>query len=492
MSTTSNLSPIYAASLDPLDDPQDLDPATAPRRQATVESLPDRAAPQLAPTDTREEPSQDLAARATKARRILLAAVFTLGMGVIGMKALGAASSAKLGSGASISSPGATLLTEDLVRLLSDTPNATSVAGSYVPGVGLVISLSVDTVAADAISLWWSTTVAPIAPRFAAELPNDRIVVLIQSAGSGGFSRTIVLPTGSIADVAGYRLASAVFKDPNPASSNTATTDTSTATANANTSANPATFNTQTLESAASFATPSESAATTPLAPTQSTPNLPTETVLTPTPSPPDALKVPVPTSVALAIAAPGGAEPTSATRTALSTDVLEGFDKASSKWTPMSGQWKFLGGSYQQIDNSGFDFISQYTDILPTDFSVSIKLAAIEGDMNGGLLLFQQALGKRNEATIVDLTSSSQYLRWGHYDLGGVYVFDGGAKISALVDQAKGVLLRIEVRGNTAVVFLNDTRIGEFTPTKKGGTAGLISSQAKIRFDDFTIRPLP
>ena len=75
---------------------------------------------------------------------------------------------------------------------------------------------------------------------------------------------------------------------------------------------------------------------------------------------------------------------------------------------------------------------------------------------------------------------------------MGGVYVFDGGAKISALVDQATGVLLRIEVRGNTAVVFLNDTRIGEFTPSKKGGTAGLISSQAKIRFDDFTIRPLP
>lgn len=429
------------------------------------------------------DPSLGVADRATKMRRILLAAVVTLGIGVIGLKAMGARS-ANSGLGTFTTSPSASLLTEDLVRLLSDTTNATRVVGSYVPGVGIVISLTVSGVPADALSQWWSTAVAPIGVRIGAELPNDRIVVLVQSAGSGGFARTIVLPTGSVPDITSYRLASAISKDPatlDPATFNSASSDApaiDTPSAKADIASNAdIPDNTDNADNADTAN--NDKAETPPVNP--DTANAETA---------PPALTAPVVATAETTTTPPVASQQATAKAT-LGTEVLEGFDKASDKWTPMSGQWKFLSGSYQQVDNSGFDFISQYTDILPTDFTASVKLAAIEGDINGGLLLFQQAPGKRNGATIIDLTSSSTYLRWGHFDLGGVYVFDGGAKISAPLDQAAGVVLKIEVRGTSAVVFLNDARIGEFTPTKKGGTAGLISSQAKIKFDDFTIRPL-
>jgi hypothetical protein len=537
MTMTSDAAHIHDPSLDPLLSPRLTDRTRPldrtrisqqsgdPLLQQKIDPSPRQAVPPLSqqtqppvgPLNIPANTSPALAARAIKIRRILLVLVLVLGMGVIGLKAMGA-NSASSGQGTSTSSPSASLLTEDLVRLLSDTTNATRVVGSYVPGVGVVISLSVSDVAAEAISQWWSTTVAPIGARFGAELPNDRIVVLIQSAGSRGFARTIVLPTGSVSDVASYRLATAVSKNANidGASTSSATPDTlDPATVNPATADAPAidppASKTEGIDSADSadraknantetvtpvLVEPTAATAKTteitmaPLLPSQQiAPNSPTPSSVSPAPAVSVAANDLLPKAAALPSAPTDG--PTSTAVAPIGTEVLEGFEKASAKWTPISGQWKFLSGSYQQIDNSGFDFISQYADILPTNFSASIKLAAIEGDLNGGLLLFQQAPGKRNEATIVDLTSSSTYLRWGHFDLGGVYVFDGGAKISAPLDQAAGVVLKIEVRGTSAVVFLNDARIGEFIPTKKGGTAGLISSQAKIKFDDFTVRPL-
>ncbi len=492
---TSDVAHIHDPSFEALQTQQPDDRTQIPVPQKIVDPLPPQRivrvpqqpeSPLSQPTEPPDSqlsappvPSLAVADRATKMRRILLAAVVTLGIGVIGLKAMGVRS-ANSGLGTFTTSPSASLLTEDLVRLLSDTTNATRVVGSYVPGVGIVISLTVSGVPADALSQWWSTSIAPIAVRIGAELPNDRIVVLVQSPGSGGFARTIVLPTGSVPDITSYRLASAISKDP-------ATLD-------------PATLDSATFNSASSDVSPIDSySAKVDFASNADNPDTTdksdnADNANTPPVNPdtanaetaPPALTAPV-----VATAETTTTPPVASQQATASTEVLEGFDKASAKWTPMSGQWKFLSGSYQQVDNSGFDFISQYTDILPTDFTASVKLAAIEGDINGGLLLFQQAPGKRNGATIIDLTSSSTYLRWGHFDLGGVYVFDGGAKILAPVDQAAGVVLKVEVRRTSAVVFLNDARIGEFAPTKKGGTAGLISSQAKIKFDDFTIRPL-
>jgi hypothetical protein len=442
-----------------------------PSANDIIDPVLDPAEPLDTPLNAPAYPSSVADARATKIRRILLAAVVTLGLGVFGMKSMGSEGLPKPELGASTSSSGAHLLTEDLVRLLSTTPNTTSAVGTYVPSVGVVISLSVTNVSADAISQWWSTTTEPIAERFAAELPNDRILVLLRSTGTGGFARTITLPSGSIAEVASYRLTTAVSEDLNALSPNSITPSLTTTDSTA-------------IESSS---TDSALAASTPVSPIVP--------AINPTPSLPIASALPVaqgrPTEGLTAVAPPTAAGSATSVQIAKipSQGAVETFDSESSNWKPLSGQWKFLDGSYQQIDNSGFDFISQYRAIPPSNFSVSVKLAAIEGDLNGGLLLFQKSPGKRAGATVVDLTSSSSYLRWGHYDVAGVYVFDGGAKTFPLIDQALGATLKVEVQGKTAVVFLNETRIGEFVPAQQSGTPGLISSQAKVRFDDFTIR---
>lgn len=437
-----------------------------PLANDTIDSPLDPAEPLDTPLNALADPSLTADVRATKIRRILLAAVVTVGLVVAGVKSMGPEGSPNPVLGASTSSPSAQLLTEDLVRLLSATQNTKSVVGSYVPGVGVVISLSVTSVAAGAIAQWWSTTTAPIAERFAAELPNDRILVLLHSAGTGGFARTIVLPSGSIAEVTSYRLTTAVSEDLNDATPNSVTaslTETESTTPDSTTT-NPTTTNS--------------------LAPAANTPVSPLVPAVNPAPS------LPTPRAIPTAPERPAVGSPTTVqTVTTPSPGAVETFDNESSNWKPLSGQWKFLDGSYQQIDNAGFDFISQYRVTPPSDFSVSVKLAAIEGDLNGGLLLFQKSPGKRAGATVVDLTSSSSYLRWGHYDVAGVYVFDGGAKTFPLIDQALGATLKVEVQGKKAVVFLNETRIGEFVPAQQSGTPGLISSQSKIRFDDFTVR---
>jgi hypothetical protein len=492
VASTIDRSPAYDRVIDPNDFPR-FDTPTLERGwererewDPLANDIPDSpiepATPTDRPTDTLfgapTEPSSVSTVRATKVRRTLLAAVMTLGLGVAGAKSLGSRGS-NPAAGAATSSPSAHLLTEDLVRLLSTTPDITSVVGSYVPGVGVVISLNVTGVAVDTISPWWSTAVGPIAARFADDLPNDRVLVLLHSAGTGGFTRTIVSPSGSIAEAASYRLTTAVSEDLNALIPNSVTpnlTATKSTTADLTTRQSTATESTSTGSLAP--------AANNPASPIGPAPSLPIASTV------PLAQGLPAAGSItAVAGQTDLGLPTTLQTATTPNSGAVETFDTESPMWKPLSGQWKFLDGSYQQIDNSGFDFIRRYP-VTPTgDFSVSVKLAAIEGDLNGGLVLFQKAPGKRAEATVVDLTSSSSYLRWGHYDVAGVYVFDGGAKTFPLIDQAIGATLTVEVQGTRAVVFLNKTRIGEFVPAQQSGTPGLISSQAKIRFDDFTIR---
>jgi hypothetical protein len=52
--------------------------------------------------------------------------------------------------------------------------------------------------------------------------------------------------------------------------------------------------------------------------------------------------------------------------------------------------------GQYVQTDISGYDFISQYSELPPTEFIISVEMTALDGDFGGGIVLGQAVLGSR------------------------------------------------------------------------------------------------
>ena len=410
----------------------------------------------------------------TRARRAILL-VFLLITGAIGsMKVLAAKSGSSVETTAIAGS--APILTEDLVRLLAGSPGVSRSIGSYVPGIGIVLSVTTSQTGPEGVSTWWSTVTEPMAERFATELPNQRIIAVVDAHGNESFARALIIPTDSIAEPASFRLTAAINQFRSAAATGESIPATELAAAVPTTAAPPLTA-----------------------APPTSPPTAPPTPITTAASSPESTPAAEGATTGATAqdVSASGstaGAAAAAPTTTAAALPASPGkdtFETDSRKWTPLSGQWKLVDGAYHQLDNSGFDFISQYAEAPGEHYSVSVKMAAIEGDLNGGLILFQQKIGKRNEATIIDLTSKATYLRWGHYDAGGVYVFDGGAKLATPLVSPKGGELKAEVKGKAVTVFLDNARVGEFQATRAGGNPGLVSSQAKILFDDFTVGAL-
>ncbi len=178
----------------------------------------------------------------------------------------------------------------------------------------------------------------------------------------------------------------------------------------------------------------------------------------------------------------------------ATSSEATETFDGPTANWSPLAGQWRVTDGEYQQQDNSGFDFISQNSVIPEQRFAASVKMRSIEGDLNAGLLLFQPTKGRRNGAMVVDLANAGSFIRWGHYDKGGPYVFEDAKRLSTPVDAKKGLTLQVTYADDLIRVFIDNRQVAQFTPqpTDGGqprvGGVGLVTSSAKVAFDDFSI----
>lgn len=330
---------------------------------------------------------------------------------------------------------------EDLVLQLTTCPGVTRVVGSYVPGVGAVVSLEATDIEIDKVRLWLSDALVPMVPKVPAGLEADRAAFLFDVTGKETFLRTILVPVIALEDPAGYTLSSAVKRLGDPA---------------------------------AQSATATALAASTP--PSSQSPQ-----ALVPAPVSDSAVGAEVSTSlVATTIASSPAAAP--------ALGSMDKFDQASTAWTPLSGQWKFVEGTYQQLDNSGYDFITQFATPQPSSFEVSAKLRATEGDLNAGFLLFQPKKGTRNDSVLVDLTDKAGYVRWGHYDKGGVYVFDGGNKLATPINSATGAILKVTFKDGTVRVYLDDKQVGEFTTTSTTGSVGIVTSVSKIAVDDFLL----
>ena len=107
---------------------------------------------------------------------------------------------------------------------------------------------------------------------------------------------------------------------------------------------------------------------------------------------------------------------------------------------------------------------------------------------INAGVVLAQANPATREGAVVIDITDNGGYIRWGKYAaVGGAYEFIGGAALPALLDPAQWHTLRVIVKGETTIVYVDDEQIGDAGLVGAGGV-GLVVSQSTVEFDDLKV----
>ena len=182
--------------------------------------------------------------------------------------------------------------------------------------------------------------------------------------------------------------------------------------------------------------------------------------------------------------------EPESVDATEESTgDLAEGLVTSEDAWTVLTGDWEVVDGQMIQTRSEGFDYITQLTEETPSEYSIAVSLEALSSELGAGLILGQPNIGSRRGAWIVDFADGGSFLRWGRYaPESGIYTYIGGLNVGA--DPGDVQDLRIEVKADTTLVYLQDTYIGAFEPIESGGV-GLVTSQSSVAFSDLTVESL-
>jgi hypothetical protein len=163
-------------------------------------------------------------------------------------------------------------------------------------------------------------------------------------------------------------------------------------------------------------------------------------------------------------------------------------FETDAAGWSSMTGSWAITAGQYTQTDSTGYDFISQYGELPPTEFRISVQMTAIDSEFGGGVVLGQAALGSRRGATLIDFTNSGMFLRWGLYSPNtGAHEYQGGLAMPDDFDPTLPHTLTVEASAARTMVIVDGERIADFAAIVPG-YVGLATSVSSIAFDDVEI----
>lgn len=167
---------------------------------------------------------------------------------------------------------------------------------------------------------------------------------------------------------------------------------------------------------------------------------------------------------------------------------LTEDFQVETTDWSPMSGQWAIEDGRYVQNDAGGYDFIAQYNQLPPAEFSISVEMTPLAGDFGGGILIGQPVLGSRRGATLIDFTNAGMFLRWGVYDAdSGQHAYQGGLAMPDGFDPQVDHELTIEARASRTMVIVDGAPIADFAAVAPGHV-GLATSVSAVAFDNVEI----
>ncbi len=162
------------------------------------------------------------------------------------------------------------------------------------------------------------------------------------------------------------------------------------------------------------------------------------------------------------------------------------------SEWRPISGEWTASDGMYSQQDMTGYDYITMLDLPAQSHYSMEARLRMSAGEMGGGFIYNAPTIDSRAGAQIIDMDDGGRFLRWGHYDAGGNYTYDGGAALDVGLTDGEWHTLRLITHGGRSTVSFDGKEMGQPVNPSTVGYLGLVTSRAQVAFDDLVIMALP
>ncbi len=144
--------------------------------------------------------------------------------------------------------------------------------------------------------------------------------------------------------------------------------------------------------------------------------------------------------------------------------------------------------GVYSQLDANGYDLISMFYVEAGPFYDISIRFRQLEGEQGAGLVFHAPNINSRADAQVIDIAEQGSFLRWGHYANDGNYVFDGGTALGTPIADNQWHTLHLAVQGNTTFIYIDDQEIAQVENLNTGGYMGLLTSLARIDFDDVVL----
>lgn len=176
--------------------------------------------------------------------------------------------------------------------------------------------------------------------------------------------------------------------------------------------------------------------------------------------------------------------QPLSATPAAFQDDFANGNLK---RWRVLNGTWQFVDQSYQQLSTAGSD-LGSISTFQGETYTVTVRMRRLDGAMGGGLYFNMAQREDKMRSQMINYTRNGAAIQWGYFDDGGNFVFD------EMVDVPNGSdgewhTLRVAVQQGQATFALDQKVLARNVAlTYTGGYVGLLVSNSKVAFDDFTV----
>lgn len=167
--------------------------------------------------------------------------------------------------------------------------------------------------------------------------------------------------------------------------------------------------------------------------------------------------------------------------------------DASLGQWKAVSGSWGVEDGTYRQTETGQFDLVSYYATPISGDYRISADVQWVSGNMGAGLVFNAPESGTKKGAHMISFAGNGTYVQWGFFDGEGVFQYQGGTPIPATVADGAWHTLAVNVIGSTYSVSLDGVELGTNVPANgsAGGYAGLLVSTSDVRFDNVRIEPV-
>ncbi len=339
------------------------------------------------------------------------------------------------------------VIASDITVAIQQDAATTNASSAYVRESGVVLMVTTSGLLPSELSAWLDSLITPFAERLGGLPEGEGVLVAMHFSDAPGFDRLVRMEAAGVSDPSAWVTVPITGGLPESMVTNGATDG---ATDGASGTTVAAQESTQTT------------AATNDSSPTTTTP------AVAPTTTP------------ASGVAAEGSA----------GADVVsDDFANGDGQWKSLAGTWAVVDGVYQQSDGLGFDLITRLDKTVPAAYQFEVRIRGIGGaPLNAGVILAQANPSTREGAVVIDLTDNGGYVRWGKYAaVGGAYEFVGGAALATPLDPAEWHTLKVIVKGETTIVYIDDQQIGDAGLVGAGGI-GLVVSQSTVEFDDVKV----